>query len=53
MSITRRKFAAGSAAVAAAAVITRPARAQTVIRWGEMLPVQHPQVQMIDRIARR
>ena len=52
MSITRRKFAAGTAAVAAAAVITRPARAQTVIRWGELLPTTHPQVQMIDRIAK-
>ena len=52
MSITRRRFAAGTAAIAAAAVITRPARAQTVIRWGELLPTTHPQVQMIDRIAK-
>ena len=52
MSITRRRFAAGTAAVAAAAIIARPARAQTVIRWGELLPTTHPQVQMLDRIAK-
>ena len=52
MSITRRKFAAGTAAIAAATVITRPAGAQTVIRWGELLPTTHPQVQMLDRIAK-
>jgi TRAP-type C4-dicarboxylate transport system substrate-binding protein len=52
MTTTRRKLIAGTAAIAAAAVITRPARAQTVIRWGELLPASHPQVQMIDRIAK-
>jgi tripartite ATP-independent transporter DctP family solute receptor len=52
MRLTRRTFTTGSAALAAAAVITRPARAQTVIRWGELLPTSHPQVQMIDRIAK-
>jgi tripartite ATP-independent transporter DctP family solute receptor len=52
MTLTRRTFTTGSAALAAAAAITRPARAQTVIRWGELLPTSHPQVQMIDRIAK-
>ena len=28
-------------------------RAQaTVLRWGEMLPATHPQVQMVERIAK-
>lgn len=52
MNMTRRRFAAGAVAVTAAAVITRPTRAQTVVRWGELLPANHPQVQMIDRIAK-
>ena len=51
-----RPIAAGEVtpalALAAAAIITRPARAQTIIRWGELLPTSHPQVQMIDRIAK-
>ena len=39
-----------------AAVAKGPAPAilraqETVIRWGEMLPPAHPQVQMVDRIA--
>ncbi len=49
--ISKRDFLAGSAAAAA---IFMPAvlRAQaTVLRWGEMLPATHPQVQMVDRIA--
>jgi tripartite ATP-independent transporter DctP family solute receptor len=52
MTITRRSVLAG----AAAAGVFMPAigaRAQsTVIRWGEMLATTHPQVQMIDRIAK-
>jgi tripartite ATP-independent transporter DctP family solute receptor len=52
MTITRRNFTTGAAALAAAAIIARPARAATVIRWGELLPATHPQVQMIDRIAK-
>jgi tripartite ATP-independent transporter DctP family solute receptor len=52
MSITRRKFATGTAAVAAAAVITRPARAQTVIRWATVMAPNHPEVMMTERIAK-
>jgi len=50
---TKRAFLAGSAA--AGAMIAMPAvlRAQAmVMRWGEMLPTTHPQVQMVDRIAK-
>jgi tripartite ATP-independent transporter DctP family solute receptor len=51
--ITRRQAIAG--ATAAAGILGAPAilRAQaTVIRWGEALAATHPQVQMIDRIAK-
>jgi len=53
MTTSRRHFLAGTAALGAAS-LAAPAilRAQeTVIRWGEMLPPAHPQVQMVDRIA--
>lgn len=53
--LTKRDFLAGSAALAGGAV-AMPAilRAQaTVLRWGEMLPATHPQVQMVERIARQ
>jgi tripartite ATP-independent transporter DctP family solute receptor len=49
----RRQLLIGAGA--AGAVIAMPAvlRAQaTVIRWGELLATTHPQVQMIDRIAK-
>ena len=51
-TLTKRAFLAGTAA--AGAMVAAPAvlRAQaTVLRWGEVLPATHPQVQMIDRIA--
>jgi tripartite ATP-independent transporter DctP family solute receptor len=50
---SRRRFLAGSAAIGAGCLaVPAIVRAQeTVIRWGEMLPPTHPQVQMIDRIA--
>jgi tripartite ATP-independent transporter DctP family solute receptor len=47
--ITRRAVLGASAALAA----PMPLRAQPrVIRWGELLPATHPQVQMVERIAR-
>lgn len=52
-AITRRAALAGAAA--ASGVIAMPAvlHAQaTVIRWGELLTASHPQVQMVERIAR-
>lgn len=52
IATTRRRFVAGSAALAAGFFMPAIARAQaTVIRWGEALPANHPQVRMIDRIA--
>ena len=51
-SYSRRKVLAGGALAMAGIAMPTVLRAQTtVIRWGEMLPTTHPQVQMIDRIA--
>jgi tripartite ATP-independent transporter DctP family solute receptor len=48
MSITRRT---ALAALAAPALLGRPAAAQTVLRWGETQPAAHPAAQMIERVA--
>lgn len=48
---SRRTVLAGAAASIAMPSIGARAQA-TVIRWGEMLAPNHPQVQMIDRIAK-
>lgn len=54
MKLTKRSFLKGSTAAGAAVFMPAIARAQaTVLRWGEMLPTTHPQVQMVDRIARQ
>ena len=53
-TLTKRAFVLGSAV--AGAVVSMPSvlRAQaTVLRWGEMLPTTHPQVQMVERIAKQ
>jgi tripartite ATP-independent transporter DctP family solute receptor len=51
--MNRRNLLAGSAALGALLAAPTILRAQaTAIRWGEMLAPSHPQVQMIDRIAR-
>ncbi|MDP3321259.1 MAG: TRAP transporter substrate-binding protein DctP, partial [Bosea sp. (in: a-proteobacteria)] len=54
-TLTKRDFLAGSAALAGAAIaMPSVLRAQaTVLRWGEMLPTTHPQVQMVERIAKQ
>lgn len=54
MSISKRQFVKASAAVAGAVMMPAIARGQgkTVIRWGEQLPATHPQVQMLERIAK-
>lgn len=53
--ISKRDFLAGSAALAGGAIaMPTILRAQaTVLRWGEMLPATHPQVQMVERIAKQ
>ncbi len=51
-SLTRRSLMAATAIAGAGIAAPRVLRAQsTVIRWGEMLPANHPQALMIDRIA--
>lgn len=55
MLLTKRSFLAGTGAAALTLGVSAPhvARAQAVvIRWGEMLPPTHPQVQMVERIAK-
>ncbi len=50
---TRRQFAAGAALAAGGVFMPLVARAQaTVLRWGIQLPATHPQVLMIDRVAK-
>jgi len=48
-SIYRR--AALASGLAAAAILGRPAAAQTVLRWGETQPAVHPAARMIERAA--
>ncbi len=49
----RRQFMLGSAAAASAIAMPTILRAQTLsVRWGELLAPSHPQVQMIERIAK-
>jgi tripartite ATP-independent transporter DctP family solute receptor len=53
MKLTKRDFLVSSTAAGAAVFMPAIARAQaTVLRWGEMLPTTHPQVQMVERIAK-
>lgn len=53
IKLTKRAFLASSAAAGAMIAMPTVLRAQaTVLRWGEMLPVTHPQVQMVERIAK-
>ncbi len=51
--LTKREFLARTAAAGTAVFMPAIARAQPlVLRWGEMLPTTHPQVQMVERIAK-
>jgi TRAP-type transport system periplasmic protein len=51
--ITRRAALYGAAAAGGLVAMPAVLRAQaTVIRWGELLAPTHPQVQMVDRIAK-
>ena len=55
MSITtnRRHFLAGATLAGAGLAMPTILRAQaTTIRWGELLAATHPQVQMLDRVAK-
>jgi TRAP-type transport system periplasmic protein len=53
MTFTRRGALAGAAATGGLLAMPAAPRAQaTVIRWGELLAATHPQVQMVERIAK-
>lgn len=49
--LTRRSLLAGAAGTAVFMPTVLRAQA-TVLRWGEMLPAVHPQVMMVERIAK-
>lgn len=49
--LTRRSLLAGAASTAVLMPTVLRAQA-TVLRWGEMLPAVHPQVMMVERIAK-
>jgi tripartite ATP-independent transporter DctP family solute receptor len=49
MTIHRRTLLAG---IAAAGALTSTARAATTLRWGTVLPVTHPGVAMMDKVAK-
>jgi tripartite ATP-independent transporter DctP family solute receptor len=51
MTTITRRAVLGASAAALAAPITLRAQPRA-IRWGDLLPATHPQVQMIERIAR-
>jgi len=51
--MNRRNLLAGTASLGALLAAPTVLRAQaTTVRWGEMLAPSHPQVQMVERIAR-
>ena len=54
MTLTKRQFLKSTAAVGGAVMMPALARGQgkTIIRWGDQLPATHPQVQMLERIAK-
>lgn len=52
-TINRRRFVAGATTLGMGVAMPSVLRAQALaIRWGELLAATHPQVQMVERIAR-
>lgn len=49
----RAALAAAAAGLAAAVLRPRPSRAATVLRWASVLPVSHPGVAMMERVAKQ
>ena len=52
MNIDRRTLLAGASLLAAPALLVRPARAAVTLRWATVLPVSHPSVAMMDKVAK-
>jgi tripartite ATP-independent transporter DctP family solute receptor len=49
---TRRNVLGAALATAAAGMLPRSARAATTLRWGTVLPTNHPSVAMMERVAK-
>jgi TRAP-type transport system periplasmic protein len=52
MRWTRRRTIGGGLAAAAVAALPRYAMAATTLRWASVLPTNHPQVAMMERVAK-
>jgi tripartite ATP-independent transporter DctP family solute receptor len=52
MRWTRRRVIGGTLAAAAVAALPRAASAATALRWATVLPANHPQVAMMERVAK-
>ena len=52
MNLNRRTLLASAGLLAAPALLVRPARAATTLRWATVLPVSHPSVAMMDKVAK-
>lgn len=52
MGWTRRRTIGAGLAAAATAAVPRWAMAATTLRWASVLPVNHPQVAMMERVAK-
>jgi TRAP-type transport system periplasmic protein len=53
MRWTRRKVLGATLATAFAASLPRQAMAATTLRWASVLPANHPQVAMMERVAKQ
>jgi TRAP-type transport system periplasmic protein len=51
-TLTKRTLLGGAAAIGAAGLWPRQARAATILRWAENQPPIHPAAQMIERVAK-
>ena len=50
---TRRQVLGAALATAAAGIVPRVARAATTLRWATVLPINHPSVAMMERVAKQ
>jgi tripartite ATP-independent transporter DctP family solute receptor len=52
LAMTRRGFVQSAGAALAVTALVRPAKAETVLRWGTVMAPNHPMAMMIERIAK-
>ena len=50
---TRRHILGAALATAAAGVVPGRARAATTLRWASVLPINHPEIAMAERVAKQ